>query len=126
MKTQNPFEGMEPPKAPASLRPIVLQSFDSSIEFESLDVWERIWASRRLRFAWLFTVAVLLLMNVVPSLFSSTSPLRAEGSRAQRRHQLEASAIGFQGPTLERLVSSSRSASLKDQLELLAILEGRQ
>jgi hypothetical protein len=67
------IEGLEPPRAPTSLRTRVLAVARERLEKESPDVWSRIWDHRGIRLAWAATVVLLLAGNVLLTQSTGTS-----------------------------------------------------
>ena len=126
MRDPNPLAGTRPPAAPPSLRSLVLEALESHLPIDAPDGWERIWSSRRLRFAWMITVLALLVLNLAPSPFGSKAQSSSPASRVTSQQSAEFAALGLQGPTLRRYENSTRRLSAGDQLELIDALRDNQ
>jgi hypothetical protein len=126
MKSSNPLAGTRPSVAPPELRSQVLASIQSVPLTKSQDLWERVWNSRRLRFAWLVTVLLLIALNLAPGPYGTPRPHSSPRSKAPGWASIELAVLGLQGPTLRRYENSSRGLTAGDQLELIKALRDDQ
>lgn len=58
------LRGLGVPRAPLELRQTTLSRAEAALGREVIDPWRRVWADRRLRWAWATTVVVLVVANL--------------------------------------------------------------
>ena len=125
MRAEHPLAGTRAPEAPAELRSRVLAVLGTEILVDRGDCWDRLWASRPLRLAWLSTVLLLLALNLAPSRAQWGTVDPDLPAALSPRPPETIAALGLDSQTLELYRQLRRETRLRERVELIVDLVGR-
>jgi hypothetical protein len=93
----DPLRGLRPPRAPLELA-LRIRRAAQRAEPDTTRNWvDRLWASRRLRLAWLITIGVLLALDLALSRPIGRDPFAAIGSAAGLEARLASPLVPLSG-----------------------------